>query len=149
MGKKVSALSLSISIHNELFQALCETLKCWSHSFDWITYRMKRICTEAFVQRDGEREWVGTNFLINFAIILSRTPCSLIQKNFLVVLMLFYFYFKSLSESLLLELLSFLGRKLSPRRFLNDFIERCNHYSWAPCIAIIAMLSLAFDFFIP
>lgn len=103
----------------------------------------------SLMQRNGEREWVGTNFLINFAIILSRTPCSLIQKSFLVVLMLFYFYFKSLSESLLLELLSFLGRKLSPREFLNDFIERCNHYSWAPCIAIIAMLSLAFDFFTP
>lgn len=47
MGKKVSAFSLSISVYNKLFQALCETLKCGSHSFDWIIYRMKRICTEA------------------------------------------------------------------------------------------------------
>ena len=45
-GKKVSASSLGISINNELFQALCETLSCGSQSFDLITYRMKRLFAE-------------------------------------------------------------------------------------------------------
>lgn len=76
MNKKVPVSSLIISINHELLQALCNTLKCGLYSLEWVTHRMKRLRTEAFVEGEGQREWGGPNFLRSFAILVSRIPCS-------------------------------------------------------------------------